>query len=195
MSFRVLNNTALSAQLQIAKKPHSLQKVDVHIWSLATDISSALKDDAQTKVIQPYPPSEHVNMENSLRLYFETQLRLPAQLEMPSINPSFCIHQLFNSFEDQIPQLFQMECFKNRTEREIHLIITERASSDKQKEWLYSLKSIQSKRKDGFADDTEAFIQFFQPFPYRLDFPHEIVHSRRDRVETTERVVQESNSV
>lgn len=58
-----------------------------------------------------------------------------------------------------------------------------------------ALQSIQSDGKDGFADDIEAFVQFFEPFPYRLDFPHEIVHSCRDRAKTTERVIQENNSV
>lgn len=51
-----------------------------------------------------------------------------------------------------------------------------------------ALQSIQSKGEDSFADDIETFVQFFQPFPYRLDFPHKVVHSCRDRVETTKGV-------
>lgn len=81
----LLNNKVLSAQFQVAKKKKSsLQKVSVQIWSLESDTSSVLKHDAQTKVIQPYPPSGHVNrvffalVENRLRLYFKTQLPLPS---------------------------------------------------------------------------------------------------------------------
>lgn len=49
-----------------------------------------------------------------------------------------------------------------------------------------ALQSIKSDGEDSFVDDIETFIEFFQPFPYRLDFPHEIVYSRRHGTETTE---------
>lgn len=58
-----------------------------------------------------------------------------------------------------------------------------------------ALQSIQSKGKDSSADNIETFVQFFQPFPYRLDFPHKIVHSCGDRAETTKRVISKNNSI
>lgn len=69
-------------------------------------------------------------------------------MEVPSTNLSFCIHQAYSTFEDQIPQLFQMESCENRAEREIHLIFKEKASSGQLKEWLYSLKVFTLKQTE-----------------------------------------------